>query len=70
MADSSEGRDSMLRRKERKLPRDPAAAADATSRRQARRKKMVAVLPSLLTLGNAVCGFAAITYAAGVGPEA
>jgi CDP-diacylglycerol--serine O-phosphatidyltransferase len=30
---------------------------------------MVAVLPSLLTLGNAVCGFAAITYAAKVGPE-
>lgn len=31
---------------------------------------MVAILPSLLTLGNAVCGFAAITYAAKVGPEA
>ena len=31
---------------------------------------MVAVIPSLLTLGNAVCGFACITYAARVGPEA
>lgn len=55
----------MLRRKERQAPRDDATAA----RRLARRRKMVAVLPSLLTLGNAVCGFAAITYAAKVGPE-
>jgi len=30
---------------------------------------MVAILPSLLTLGNAVCGFGCITYAAKVGPE-
>lgn len=37
--------------------------------RQARRRKMISVLPSLLTLGNAVCGFACITYAAKVGPE-
>lgn len=29
-----------------------------------RRAKVFAVLPTLLTLGNAVCGFAAITYAA------
>lgn len=28
------------------------------------------VLPTLLTLGNAFCGFASITYAAKVGPEA
>ncbi len=56
----------MLRHKERQAPRDDAT----TARRLARRRKMVAVLPSLLTLGNAVCGFAAITYAAKVGPEA
>ncbi len=30
---------------------------------------MFAVLPTLLTLGNAACGFGAITYAAKVGPE-
>jgi CDP-diacylglycerol--serine O-phosphatidyltransferase len=30
---------------------------------------MFAVLPTLLTLGNAVCGFGAITFAAKVGPE-
>jgi CDP-diacylglycerol--serine O-phosphatidyltransferase len=30
---------------------------------------MVAVVPSLLTLGNAACGFGCITYAAQVGPE-
>lgn len=37
--------------------------------RQHRRRKMIAVVPSLLTLGNAVCGFGCITYAAKVGPE-
>ena len=31
--------------------------------------KMFRVLPTLLTLGNAVCGFGAITFAAKVGPE-
>jgi len=31
--------------------------------------RMFAVLPTLLTLGNAVCGFGAITFAAKVGPE-
>jgi len=45
------------------------AVADKLSRRQARRRRMVAIIPSLLTLGNAVCGFAAITFAAKVGPE-
>jgi CDP-diacylglycerol--serine O-phosphatidyltransferase len=30
---------------------------------------MVPLLPSLLTLANAVCGFGSITYAAKVGPE-
>lgn len=34
-----------------------------------RRRKVFAVMPSLLTLGNAVCGFGAITFAAKVGPE-
>ena len=60
----------MLRRKDRRPPRDAAATGSKLSERLARRHKMVAVLPSLLTLGNAVCGFAAITYAAKVGPEA
>ena len=44
-------------------PRGPA------SPRLLRRKRMVAVTPALLTLGNAICGFACITYAARVGPE-
>lgn len=30
--------------------------------------KFIAVLPTLLTLGNAVCGFGAITFAAKLGP--
>ncbi len=34
-----------------------------------RRRKVFAVLPTLLTLGNAVCGFAAITILAQVGPS-
>ncbi len=33
------------------------------------RQRMYAVVPTLLTLGNAVCGFGAITFAAMVGPE-
>ncbi len=33
------------------------------------RQRMYAVIPTLLTLGNAVCGFGAITFAAMVGPE-
>lgn len=32
-----------------------------------RRQKLFAVLPTMLTLGNAVCGFGAITFAAKVG---
>jgi CDP-diacylglycerol---serine O-phosphatidyltransferase len=59
----------MLRRKERQGPRDEAVEGSIQARRLTRRRRMVAVLPSLLTLGNAVCGFAAITYAAKVGPE-
>ncbi len=43
---------------------------DASSRRRSRRKRMVAVIPSLLTLGNVACGFGCITYVAKVGPEA
>lgn len=35
----------------------------------AKRRRVIAVVPSLLTLGNAVCGFGAITYAAKVGPD-
>ena len=34
-----------------------------------KRQKLFAVLPTLLTLGNAACGFGAITFAAKVGPE-
>jgi CDP-diacylglycerol--serine O-phosphatidyltransferase len=49
----------------RRLPVSPELAAA----RQLRRRKMIAVIPSLLTLGNAVCGFACITYAAKVGPD-
>ncbi len=37
--------------------------------RKRRRQKVFAVLPTLLTLGNAVCGFGAITITAQVGPE-
>lgn len=37
--------------------------------RELRKRRVFAVLPSLLTLGNAVCGFGAITYAAKLGPE-
>jgi CDP-diacylglycerol--serine O-phosphatidyltransferase len=37
--------------------------------RRTRRQKAFAVLPTLLTLGNAVCGFGAITITARVGPE-
>ncbi|MGE0758587.1 MAG: CDP-diacylglycerol--serine O-phosphatidyltransferase [Pirellulaceae bacterium] len=49
----------------RRLPVDRHALA----LRQVRRRRMIAVAPSLLTLGNAVCGFACITYAASIGPE-
>lgn len=38
-------------------------------RRKTRRQKVFAVLPTLLTLGNAVCGFGAITITAQVGPD-
>ncbi len=34
-----------------------------------KRQKWFPVLPTLITLGNAVCGFGAITFAAKVGPE-
>jgi CDP-diacylglycerol--serine O-phosphatidyltransferase len=36
---------------------------------QFKRPRLFAVLPTLLTLGNAVCGFGSITFAAKVGPE-
>ncbi len=35
----------------------------------ARTVKKIAILPTLLTLGNGVCGFAAIAYASKIGPE-
>ncbi|MAT14822.1 MAG: CDP-diacylglycerol--serine O-phosphatidyltransferase [Planctomyces sp.] len=34
-----------------------------------RKQKMFAVFPTLLTLGNAACGFGSITFAAKIGPE-
>lgn len=34
-----------------------------------KRAKMFAVFPTLLTLGNAACGFGSITFAAKVGPD-
>ena len=37
--------------------------------RRSRRRKVYAVLPTLLTLCNAACGFGAITIAAKVGPD-
>ena len=45
------------------------AARRPSAIRELRRRRLFSVLPSLLTLGNAVCGFGAITYAAKVGPE-
>lgn len=42
---------------------------DTTPRKRSKRQKMIAVFPSLLTLGNVACGFGCITYAAKVGPE-
>jgi len=35
-----------------------------------KKPRLFAVLPTMLTLGNAVCGFGAITFAAKVGPTA
>ena len=37
--------------------------------RRTRRQKVFAVLPTMLTLSNAVCGFGAITLSARVGPD-
>ena len=41
---------------------------DDTPKKKSPREKAFALLPTLLTLGNAVCGFAAITILAGIGP--
>lgn len=41
---------------------------DDTPKKKTHREKAFALLPTLLTLGNAVCGFAAITILAGIGP--
>lgn len=48
---------------------DTIASDRAVNPPPTRRRRVFAVLPSLLTLGNAVCGFGAITFAAKVGPE-
>jgi CDP-diacylglycerol---serine O-phosphatidyltransferase len=40
-----------------------------SSKRLPRRQRMYAVIPTMLTLGNAVCGFGSITFAALVGPQ-
>src|SRR6476646_4895242 len=47
--------------------RRPIVEAPMKRFRIPRRQKMFAVLPTMLTLGNAVCGFGAITFAAKVG---
>lgn len=43
--------------------------SEPTKPRRTRRQKVFAVLPTLLTLSNAACGFAAVTITAKVGPE-
>ncbi len=43
--------------------------SSSTPPRKTRRQKVFAVLPTLLTLCNAACGFGAITIAAKIGPE-
>jgi CDP-diacylglycerol--serine O-phosphatidyltransferase len=50
---------------------DNSVTADAAESpvRRTRRQKVFAVLPTLLTLCNAACGFGAITITAKVGPE-
>ena len=45
-----------------------AQLSDEVLHRNKPRQRMYAVIPTLLTLGNAVCGFGAITFAAQVGP--
>lgn len=44
--------------------------SEPTSESPKKRRRLFAVLPTLLTLGNAACGFGAITFAAKVGPTA
>jgi CDP-diacylglycerol---serine O-phosphatidyltransferase len=46
------------------------AQAEPAPPKKKRHQKLFAVLPTLLTLGNAACGFGAITFAAKVGPTA
>ena len=43
---------------------NPGQAARAEGRPRRRRRRVASVLPTLLTLGNVICGFAAIHYAA------
>lgn len=47
----------------------PTDSETRSAKRNLRRRKVFKVLPTLLTLGNAVCGFGAITITARVGPE-
>ena len=49
--------------------RRPLSGLPRRGREFVKRTKMFAVLPTLLTLGNAACGFGAITFAAKVGPD-
>lgn len=61
-----------IRRIRRELQRESFEPVESDARQSdARhpRQRMYAVVPTLLTLGNAVCGFGAITLAATVGPE-
>ncbi|MGH7128744.1 MAG: CDP-alcohol phosphatidyltransferase family protein [Planctomycetaceae bacterium] len=50
------------------LVTEPHVGEHGPPKRMRRRQKLFAVLPTLLTLGNAACGFGAITFAAKVGP--
>jgi CDP-diacylglycerol---serine O-phosphatidyltransferase len=58
-----------MKLRRRRLEPDQADLGPDAPPRQRPRQRMYAVLPTLLTLGNAVCGFGAITLAAMVGPE-
>lgn len=52
--------------------RDPSGELPPKPKRRIglpRRERLFAVLPTMLTLGNVFCGFAAITYAAKIGPD-
>lgn len=48
---------------------EPMLLEDRKAAGRRKRQRVFAVLPTLLTLGNAACGFGSITFAAKVGPE-